>query len=648
METPPADATQQARLAGRNRTARLALAGVALAGLLGTFLADEAIRYAARTVEFRPPDVEGRAGPVEVCRLDLDAGEGVREVAVSLEFLPGKVSGYEDVFQTADRNTGLRLELWSAGAMLLVGDPSGAAFGLNLSAGLKLHEWNRLEVRLDPSGVILARLNGMQERRKGIVLRPQWDRILVGSGFSGLRPFHGEVRNARIAVRACWPRPGAEAGLLAVRILLALLAAGLVVSALPRTGLSGETKAGALSALVLAGFTAAVFFHYTAGGFGNLRFPWTTFLCWPPHQFSDFFDTYWDTVGRNPYGPGLTGIYPPFCYLALAPLTLLGPDQAWLLLEVVTAGGFFGFWWYALRGRSTWVRLQGALCLGLLTYPAVMVLDRGNVEGLLFLVLALFLFAYQRGWYRTGAALLGLAAALKILPALFLLLFVADRRYKEALLACVLTGLFTAAGMCWLEGGLVGSCLGFPAKLATFDLFIKCSDRSINHASTFCGLIRLVFNVRSVEGCVQLFEVYKFVCAGLLLALAAYVVRIERAFHRRVALLTFAMLLLPPLNYDYRLILLYIPLVLFLNQRPGKLDSLYVVLFGLLLVPKAYFIIREQISISSVLNPILMLSLVALLMYERRLDGRAQALTVSSLGPAARDTPPAVPLPPAA
>jgi hypothetical protein len=52
--------------------------------------------------------------------------------------------------------------------------------------------------------------------------------------------------------------------------------------------------------------------------------------------------------------------------------------------------------------------------------------------------------------------------------------------------------------------------------------------------------------------------------------------------------------------------MLFIPLWMFLNSKQlSKYNNFYAVLFGLLLIPKDYYIIRNNISISVIINPLL-------------------------------------------
>ncbi|HTW92111.1 MAG TPA: hypothetical protein VMH22_10430, partial [bacterium] len=104
--------------------------------------------------------------------------------------------------------------------------------------------------------------------------------------------------------------------------------------------------------------------------------------------------------------------------------------------------------------------------------------------------------------------------------------------------------------------------------------------------------------------------------------ITGYVTFVERELWKRTALLVIAMLLLPPLSTEYKLIHLLIPLFLFVNStEQSRADAIYALLFGLLLIPKDYYLFPKSISDSGVpdisiaifLNPAIMLLMSSLI-----------------------------------
>jgi hypothetical protein len=95
---------------------------------------------------------------------------------------------------------------------------------------------------------------------------------------------------------------------------------------------------------------------------------------------------------------------------------------------------------------------------------------------------------------------------------------------------------------------------------------------------------------------------------------------------KQVALLIFSFNLLPYISADYKLIHIFIPMLLFINcEKESKFRLLSAILFGLLLIPKAYYhfsgIVSAEsgapdISISIIINPLIMLIFTIAIMYE--------------------------------
>jgi len=79
---------------------------------------------------------------------------------------------------------------------------------------------------------------------------------------------------------------------------------------------------------------------------------------------------------------------------------------------------------------------------------------------------------------------------------------------------------------------------------------------------------------------------------------------------RNLLLLTSLMILLPPTSVDYRLVMLYTPLMLYVNNQDElKVDRIMIVAVGLLLIPKAYIVMQSDINIGVIINPLLLLTL---------------------------------------
>ena len=71
----------------------------------------------------------------------------------------------------------------------------------------------------------------------------------------------------------------------------------------------------------------------------------------------------------------------------------------------------------------------------------------------------------------------------------------------------------------------------------------------------------------------------------------------QKVLWKKVSVLVFLMLLLPPISGEYKLIHLYLPIFLFINDNQlSNLDNIYLSFFAILMIPKDYYIFPKLIS----------------------------------------------------
>ncbi|MEJ7797555.1 MAG: hypothetical protein WKF42_03575 [Solirubrobacteraceae bacterium] len=89
--------------------------------------------------------------------------------------------------------------------------------------------------------------------------------------------------------------------------------------------------------------------------------------------------------------------------------------------------------------------------------------------------------------------------------------------------------------------------------------------------------------------------------------------------------MTGAMILVPAISFEYRMLHLYLPLLLFVAaHEPRRSDPLFVALFGLLLVPKGLPILFDDVNVGSLVNPLLLAVLMTAVVIDAALDERAR------------------------
>ncbi|MVU83821.1 DUF2029 domain-containing protein [Nocardia sp. ET3-3] len=168
-----------------------------------------------------------------------------------------------------------------------------------------------------------------------------------------------------------------------------------------------------------------------------------------------------DMYGQLPQttiGIGLPFIYPPFAALVLSPFAFLPWHVARAAFFVTSVAALaISFYLVARRAWPGESRQRLALwvtaCatpLGLLLEPAHSTLDFGQVNLLLMVLVVADCLAEKPRWRR--GMLIGIAAAVKLTPAAFVLYFLIRRDYKAAVTAAITGAVATAIAFAVLPG----------------------------------------------------------------------------------------------------------------------------------------------------------------------------------------------------
>jgi hypothetical protein len=382
-----------------------------------------------------------------------------------------------------------------------------------------------------------------------------------------------------------------------------------------------------LVTIVLLGTVAAIVYHYSQAFYLGKTYPESTFLFRPADHFNDWNNSYIyaQTFLRGENAPF---IYFPFAFFAMVVATLIPMRVglallvlAFLLVLVVMLKD------YVVQVVEPWSKkVQYIFVLVFLSYPVIFVLDRSNLELLLFVFLAgFFYFLYVRESPWLAALFLAAAIAFKLYPATLLLLLLAERRYKTFTLSVVLAAVLTLAGLLALSAlghhGLAEVWRMSTGEKDVYQANMVLSSAGLQHGHTLWGLWRLPGFLHGKPIDAWKLTAYE-VGAGLIFVLIAlHVVFRETERWKRVLLSVVPALLLPFVSGDYTLIHLYFPLVFFIGSpRVSRWDPMYVLLFGVLLIPVDYHYLAlnaDGVSVSVIVYPVAMVALVILAMVDR-------------------------------
>jgi dolichol-phosphate mannosyltransferase len=378
-----------------------------------------------------------------------------------------------------------------------------------------------------------------------------------------------------------------------------------------------------LVSIILIGLFSALLFCYWKGYGQGLPYPYNTFLFRPSARFSDYSDTLRRVKDLNPYLGKDVSLYYPFLNFVSYLLSLI-PDvkQSYEIYTLIISLVFVLINYYYLRSNKIVQSIIFVLIVSLLNYPTLFTFDRGNLEGLTFIFLLLFMFFFEREEYATSTIFIAFATASKLFPGVFLLLYLSKKKYREFAFSVFLTGLLTVAPLLAFRGGLANNfdylLRGENLNIPSFAVFIG-DNNIVQRGVTLFTLSKIIMVESGAMASTNMqyfLRTYIVVAMGIFSAVAAYVLFVETELWKQITVLTIAMLILPQFSADYRLIYIFIPLLLYLNiDRRPHLDIAYLIVFGLLLIPKSYFFLTKivsdsgtsDISIAVILNPLLMI-----------------------------------------
>jgi Glycosyltransferase family 87 len=211
-----------------------------------------------------------------------------------------------------------------------------------------------------------------------------------------------------------------------------------------------------------------------------------------------------------------------------------------------------------LSFQNAWLLLIGT---ALMSWPILLGIHQGNTDTLIWMGVAIGVWAYYRDMWWTAAILIGMVAALKIYPILLIALFFPPKKYLQAA-GCALTfAIVTIASLAYIGPSIpaaYGKISGGVKLLTDLGFYPKDIDRDyLTFDHSLVSLIRIC-TINHLEAMKVIFHYYLPV-AGALMAIffVALIWKMPRA--NQVLVVVLASVLLPPKSYDYTLEMIYIP-----------------------------------------------------------------------------------------
>lgn len=395
-----------------------------------------------------------------------------------------------------------------------------------------------------------------------------------------------------------------------------------------------SNKVALVSGIIIVGFIVAVVFHGFLGMYLNLDYPYNTFLFNPKLRFNDLFDITSHLKGFAPYTPpSYWQQYFPLSYLILTPFAYMKDrlipysifSAIFLIPFIATNVKMF-----KVADKSKLWNVFNIFVLTFLSYPFLVLLDRGNFDMIIFLFFAAFVFAFKSKKYQLAAVLLGIINAMKPFSVIFLAMFIFEKKYREFFLS-VATSFLLVFGVFLIFKGNVFEQIAVMLKSIVWfkQAFILYPLGGMSNSSSLFMALKLLFCANShILSPTQLSKIYGYFSFIMTLFTFVFSWR-EKVFWKRISLITLYMIVAPSVVFDYKLIFLFVPLYLFVNSKEkSKFDLAYAILFGLLLIPKRFvlFGVWKVAVLSVILNPLIILLFIGLIVLEQFIGANDKSL----------------------
>jgi len=387
-----------------------------------------------------------------------------------------------------------------------------------------------------------------------------------------------------------------------------------------------KNKVNIITAIMLVGFVIAVFYHYYMGSYLSLNYPFNTFLFAPQAKCSDLLDELQRVSGLNPYFSNFGhAVYFPFMYILEYIFLLLVPsDQnSYILFFVCSMMLFVVLVNFLVLKHGTFSKLeitQYTFILSFMSFPLLFDLDRGNLEAFVFISMVLFMYMFYRKHYNMSAIFLAMAIAMKLTPILFAILFIKHKQFKSIILCGISTLILTLFSLLLFKASVLNSINGVFSGISYFYNDYVIGNGGLKYGSSIYGAIKNFIIMENINMPIDwLYSITNMVSMLVMIVILLIILIKKSVLWKQVALLSCLTLLCTPVASDYRLIIMFLPLWLFLLETDkSKFDTIYAVLFGLIMIPQGYYIFYPAtVSVSEFSHPLILIALSIIILLDK-------------------------------
>jgi len=370
---------------------------------------------------------------------------------------------------------------------------------------------------------------------------------------------------------------------------------------------------------------AAVYYFWNSVYLGK-PYPYNSFLSVPWDRFTDYDNMILMCRNLNPYQDFSRSGYPPFAnlfYYCFSPF----PIRIGYIVFLIPPVAFISWITFReLKGLPITKTLFVLFFISIFSYPFLYAFDRGNLELYLLIAVGTFLLFYESNdpiLKNLSCIALAAAIGLKIYPAVFLLILFKDRRFREIVTVLLLCEVLTVGSACAFVGGAQNALLDLTEIIGETGRLLH--DRlSFAHGNSgiFYGTV-IVLKVFNLNSALEWFyQNYRLIASLLFIFYSAAILRARINLWESAVCVTCLFCLIPSLSNDYRTLQFTVPLLLFVTSATARniRTSIASIVFGLLLVPRNYWILLPDVGpgdvgIGSVITPCLLLLLLNVVLF---------------------------------
>ena len=234
--------------------------------------------------------------------------------------------------------------------------------------------------------------------------------------------------------------------------------------------------------------------------------------------------------------------------------------------------------------------------VGLLSYPFLYLIQRWNIEFLIWIVSTLGVWSFFTGRPTRSALWLGVAASLKLYPFIFLGLFLPRKKYLQFLLGIVTAVFITVVSLYAIGPSIAAAFRWDNEQIQAFSKYYVGALWALGYDHSFFGLVK-AFTLHWHPDLFAWAHPYT-----LIMAISCVVLYFTRIWWmplpNQILALSVLSVTIAPVSYDYTLLNLYpafavLTILALQAQRRGTTVpglNAYMVLFAFIFTPESYVI----------------------------------------------------------